>query len=80
MTLIERPNLTRRHTVTSSPVVESTSPVRQGGRYVTSNTPQSATQGQYVTRSTPTSSIGRGTYVTTSMPADLRGGSYTYSS
>lgn len=83
MTIIDRPTFPRSPV---TPAITTPASAPLGGRYVTTDARRPAGEGAYVTvkalSSGPTVTgrpARRGTYVTTSMPADQRGGRYTCS-
>lgn len=76
MSLLDRATTPRRADATTD---RSAPPAPLGGRYVTSRRLQPATEGTYVGRVATTRPTHRGTYVTTSTPAQVTGGRYTFS-
>lgn len=83
MTIIDRPAPHRHRAATPAPARSTPAPL--GGRYVTTGSPRTATEGTYVTRwalnadaqaSSPLPT--RGTYVTVTRPAATSGGQYTF--
>lgn len=91
MTIIDRP-APARHRATAptrtpdpAPAPERSGSTPLGGRYVTTTSPRTASEGSYVTRwssdtgsGSSTSVTTRGTYVTTTVPPAPSGGHYTY--
>lgn len=77
MTIIDRPLARHRATKTTS-LLEPAAFSPLGGRYVTTTSAQSYTEGSYVSTGSLTAPAHRGTYVSTSSPATRHGGSYTY--